>query len=164
MECPGRAARHHSRPGIDWHAWKDALLELGRQFEEPPPILAMSDVHVLALDRAAADLRDRYRLPGYGDGLHSRLTSKRQTALLAIRHDLSRPQTQWVESRDALAAFFDAQSGSVLIKPDFAHQWRRGPAYRLAASRKVFAAASLDTLIAAYDAISCYTPGVLAQR
>jgi len=74
------------------------------------------------------------------------------------------PASRWIENRDELAAFAEAQHGPVLIKPDLTYQWRRGPASLVAGNRKVMQASHLDALLGDYDAIAPHTPAVLAQE
>lgn len=159
------ALRHRTPdPREDFEGWVGALLELGNEFEEPPPVLPMSDVHVVAFDRAAARLAGRFRLHGLGNRLHTRLTSKRDTFALAADENFSRPASRWVESRDELADFADELSGPVLFKPEFTYQWRNRTAAPVVGTRKVATGRTKDELLRAYDEIAPLTPGVLAQE
>ena len=151
-------------PREDFDGWVRALLRLADEFEEPPPVLPMSDVWVVAFDRAASRLGGRFRLHGLGSGLHTRLTSKRDTFALAEREDFSRPVSRWVESRDELADFADELSGPVLVKPDFTYQWRNRTAAPVVGKRKVATGRTKDELLRAYDEVATVTPGVLAQE
>ena len=159
------ALRHRTPdPREDFEGWVRALLRLADEFEEPPPVLPMSDVHVVAFDRAASRLAGRFRLHGRGDGLHTRLTSKRETFALAAEENLARPASRWVESRDELADFADELSAPVLVKPDFTYQWRTPTAAPIVGRRKVVTGRTKDELLRAYDDIAAVTPGVLAQE
>lgn len=75
----GAALHETPDPRDDFDGWVDSLLEVARHFDDLPPILPMSDVHVVALDRAAPRLEGHYRMHGFGDGLRTSLTSKRGT-------------------------------------------------------------------------------------
>lgn len=161
----GGVVRHRTPdPREDFEGWVRALLRLADEFDEPPPVLPMSDVYVVAFDRAASRLEGRFRLHGFGSGLRTRLTSKRHTFALAADQDFPRPVSRWVEDRDELAAFADQVSGPVLVKPEFTYQWRNRSAARVVGSRKVATGRSKDELLRAYDEIAAVTPGVLAQE
>lgn len=151
-------------PREDFEAWVRALLRLADDFEEPPPVLPMSDVHVVAFDRAASRLEGRFRLHGLAGGLHTRLTSKRDTFALAADENFARPASRWVESRDELADFADEVSGPALFKPEFTYQWRNPTAAPVVGKRKVATGRTKDELLRAYDEIAPFTPGVLAQE
>jgi len=159
-------ARHHRTPDPrnDFEGWVDALLEVARNFENPPPILPMSDVYVVALDRAAPRLEGHYRMHGFGVGLRTSLTSKRGTFDWAEKHDFPRPASRWVQSRDELASFAKEVAGPVLVKPDFTFQWRNQAASSVIGPRKVATGSTVDDLLLMYDEISQITPGVLAQE
>ncbi|MFQ5601044.1 MAG: hypothetical protein ACE5G2_10895 [Candidatus Krumholzibacteriia bacterium] len=166
---PGWHTRHGRRlhapnPETDFEAWLEFMRRFSWRFEAPPPLLPMSDVLVVALDRAAPELRECYRFHGFGNGLRTATTSKRRTFELAAAHEFPHPKTCFVRSRDALAAFVESLHGPVLIKPDFAAQWRSGAAAAVASKRKVMMGDDLDTLLAAYDEIAPHTPEVVAQE
>jgi D-aspartate ligase len=158
---------HHHRvpdPRADFEGWVEALLELATTFEEPPPVLPMSDVYVVAFDRAAPRLEGHYRLHGFGNGLRTSLTSKRGTFELAEEHDFPRPASRWVESRDELASFAEGLASPVLVKPDFTYQWRNSAAQGVIGTRKVGTGRDIDALLSTYDEIASVTPAVLAQE
>ncbi len=150
-------------PNDDFEGWVESLLTVARDFEDPLPLLPMSDVYVVALDRAASRLEGHYRMHGFGDGLRTSLTSKRGTFDLAEEHDFPRPVSRWVESRDELASFAEEIAGPVLVKPDFTFQWRKPSAAHVIGARKVATGDTLDDLLRLYDEIAQITPGVLAQ-
>jgi len=158
---------HHHRvpdPRDDFEGWMETLLQLADDFDVPPPILPMSDVNVVAFDRAAPRLEGRYRMHGFGTGLRTLLTSKRCTFDRAEELDFPRPVSSWVESRDELAAFADEVPGPVLIKPDFTYEWRTPAAEPIIGKRKVATGPNKAELLRAYDEIASVTPGVLAQE
>ena len=144
--------------------WVDFLLEISSDFERSPAFLPMSDVHVIAADKAAPTIGAVYRLHGMGSGLRTSLTSKQQTFQLAAEHGLPAPNSQFINNRDELAEFCDQQAAHVLIKPDLTPQWRSGPAAVVAGERKVIMSSKKDELLRAYDEIAPYTAGVLAQE
>lgn len=151
-------------PRADFERWVDTLLDLAEAFDEAPATLPMSDVHVVALDRAAPRLDGAYRLHGFGSGLRTALTSKRRTFELAELHDFPRPASRWVEDRDELAAFAEEVPGRVLVKPDLTYEWRSAEAARIVGRRKVIIEDDLDALLASYDEIAGFSSGVLAQE
>jgi len=158
---------HHHRvpdPREDFEGWVDTLVRLADDFDVPPPILPMSDVYVVAFDRAAPRLEGLYRLHGFGTGLRTLLTSKRGTFDRAAEVDFPRPVSRWVESRDELAAFAEELSTPVLVKPNFAFEWKSPAAARIIGKRKVATGPNIDELLRAYDEVASVTPGVLAQE
>lgn len=159
-------AGHHLTPDprVDLDRWVDSLLAFAEPFEEPVAALPMSDVHIVAFDDAAPRLDDAYRLHGFGSGLRTSLTSKRRTFELAERHDVPRPVSRWIESRDELAAFAEELGGPVLIKPDLTYHWRSGEAAEIVGPRKVMVGEDVDRLLESYDEISHLHPGALAQE
>jgi predicted ATP-grasp superfamily ATP-dependent carboligase len=157
LECPN--------PSTDFDGWLAFMREFSRSFAAPPPILAMSDAFVIALDRAAPELEGGFLMHGFGSGLRTSLTSKRATFALAEQYDFPRPASRYIKSRDELAEFIDDQSGgSVLIKPDLTPQWRLGPATAVVRKQKVIMSPDKDELLARYDEVAPYTPEVLAQE
>lgn len=148
---------HHHRvpdPRDDFEGWMETLLQLADDFDVPPPVLPMSDVNVVAFDRAAPRLEGRYRLHGFGTGLRTLLTSKRCTFDRAEELDFPRPVSRWVESRDELAAFAEEVSGPVLIKPDFTYEWKTPAAEPIIGKRKVATGPNKAELLRAYDEIA----------
>lgn len=159
-------AGHHLTPNprTDLDGWVDSLLAFAEQFEEPPPAIPMSDVHIVAFDEAAPRLAHAFRLHGFGSGLRTSLTSKRRTFALAEQHDFPRPVSRWIESRDELAAFAEELGAPVLIKPDLTYHWRSGEVAEIVGPRKVMIGEDVDDLLASYDEISHLSPGALAQE
>lgn len=160
----GVRRRRTPDPREDFDRWIDTLLGLADELGEPAPILPMSDVHVVALDRAAPHLTGRYHLHGFGNGLRTLLTSKRGTFDKAADHGMPAPRSRWIDNRDELAAFAEDVGGQVLVKPDFTYQWRNRAAAPVIGTRKVCTASVIDELLHAYDEIAPVTAGLLAQE
>lgn len=163
-EVGGVRPRRIPDPREDLEAWIRALVDLAGEFDEPPPILPMSDVFVVALDQAASRLRGHYRMHGFGSGLRTELTSKRGTFARAAEHGFPSPASRWIESRDELADFAKEVPGPVLVKPDFTYQWRNRAAESVIGTRKVATGRTIDDILRVYDEIARVTPAVLAQE
>lgn len=152
-------------PDEDYDAWLGFMRDLAAASPEPPLVLPMSDTFVVAFDKAAKEPDWPLRLYGMGSGLRTRLTCKRSTFEMAAQHRFPCPLTRYIQSRDELAAFYEeVEDAKVLIKPDLPSTWRTGEAGRIASGRKVMVADTLDELIASYDLMAPFTPGVLAQE
>jgi D-aspartate ligase len=150
-------------PTQAFDGWLEAMHELARSVPGRPSLLAMSEHHVLAIDRGADQLRGDFLTLGLGSGLRTSLTAKRSTFELADQHDFPRPAWRYVEQRSELAEFVASQSGPVLIKPDISTDWKTGPAADIAARRKVISG-SAEHVLEEYDRIAQYAPNVVAQE
>ena len=73
-----------------------------KRFDRPPPLLAMWDEFVVALDRAGPRLSGLYRTSGVGSGLLTALTSKKETFELAAEHGFPHPKTRFVHCAEVL--------------------------------------------------------------
>lgn len=169
----GWATRHGRKalcpdPDRERDAWVAFLRDLRGRFDSAPLLIPCGDEFVVALDAAAAELRELYRFHGFGDGLRTRLTSKRETFALAERHGFPGPRSAFVSGRDELAAFagevIRELGADVLIKPEFPLAWRVGAGGEVAAGRKVMVGGSVDEILELYDTVAPHTPGVLAQE
>lgn len=111
-------------PEDDFEAWFEFMCDFAGRFHGAPPLLPMSDVHVISCDQAAARWEGRFRTHALGTGLHTALTSKRATFELAGQHGFPCPKTSFVKSRDELAVFIETVCAPVLIKPDLASPFK----------------------------------------
>lgn len=135
------------------------------RFEMPPVLLPMSDIFVLACDRAVQDFPDwPFHVHGMGSGIRTSLTGKRTTFEIAGQYGFPCPETRFINNREEAAQFWDELGSEVLIKPDLAPAWRSGAAAAVARDRKVIVARTLDELLTGYDEMAPFTPGVLAQE
>lgn len=152
-------------PDVSHDDWLKFMLGLGERFSTPPALIPTSDIFVLAIDRAAEELGSKFLFHGFGSGLRTRLTSKRDTFELAERFSFPRPKSAFITNRDELADFAASVQGrKILIKPEFPASWKTGDAAAIAKNRKVMFGADVDSILREYDTISSYTPGVLAQE
>ena len=166
---PGWHSRYGSKtlvtdPNQDYLTWLSEMIELAKRFDNPVPLLPLSDTFVIAVDRAARETEWPYLTHGFGAGLRTSLTSKKLTFELATQFQLPSPAYSFINSREELADFATSVDGQILFKPDFQFQWKTGGAAIVAAKRKVIVEQNLDRLMEEYDQIAKYTPGVLAQE
>jgi len=168
-DAVGFASRHGWKavcpnPAHDLDAWVAFLEDAARACAKRPVLLPTSDEWVVALDRVADRLRDRFRFAGFGDGLHTALTSKRTTFELAERHAFPMPRTAFVSSREQLLRFAATVNTRMLLKPEFPADWRSGQAAQALGGRKVAVAESGAELVAAYDAVRQWTTDLIVQE
>lgn len=154
--CPSPASRHD--------AWVACLEHVASACTRRPVLLPTSDVWVVALDKAAHRLRPHFRFAGFGDQLHTKLTSKRTTFELAERYGFPMPRTAFVDSREEIVRFAAAVSGPILLKPEFPADWQSGPAAQALGGRKVMVAENAAELLAAYDAVQKWTTALVVQE
>lgn len=155
-ECPD--------PTHDFAGWVAFMESIGNRTRKRPILIPTLDRYVLALDQAAARLSDRFRFHGFGAGLRSALTSKRQTFELADRHRFPMPASAFIENSEQLAAFCGKAPWPVLLKPDYAFQWHREAITAVTEYRPVLRARDAADLIAKYREIEPYCAGALAQE
>ena len=135
------------------------------RFETPPVLLPMSDIFVIACDRAVREKPDwPFQVHGMGNGLRTSLTGKRTTFEIAGQAGFPCPYTRFIHTREEAARFWEEVDGDVLIKPDLPSTWRSGRAAEVAHNRKVIVARTLDELLAGYEEMAPFTPSVLAQE
>jgi D-aspartate ligase len=151
-------------PAGDHDGWVAFLNNAASACRTRPVLLPTSDVWVVALDRASERLRDRFRIAGFGNGLHTALTSKRTTFELAERNGFPMPRTLFVSRRDQVLRFAATVDGPMLLKPEFSADWQATSAAQALGGRKVVVAENGAGLVAAYDAIRQWTTNLVVQE
>jgi predicted ATP-grasp superfamily ATP-dependent carboligase len=127
-------------------------------------MIPVSDIYVMALDRAAEELRPHIRFHGFGDGLRARLTSKRSTFEMAAEHNFPAPKTIYVEDRDQLRRHWQLVQAPILIKPEFSKHWRTPAALAALGGQKAIIANSEQELVDLYDRVRPLTAQLMAQE
>jgi predicted ATP-grasp superfamily ATP-dependent carboligase len=166
---PGLFSRYGAKavcpdPRLDQDAWVRAVIELARRCDQRPLMIPVSDIYVMALDRAAEELRPHIRFHGFGDGLRTHLTSKRSTFEMAAEHDFPAPDTIYVEDRDQLRRQWQRVQAPILIKPEFSKHWRTPAALAALGGQKAIIANSEQELVDLYDRVRPLTEQLMAQE
>jgi predicted ATP-grasp superfamily ATP-dependent carboligase len=166
---PGMHSRYGAKvicpdPRLDHEGWVRAVIEIARWCDQRPLMIPVSDIYVMALDRAAEELRPHIRFHGFGDGLRARLTSKRSTFEMAAEHDFPAPKTIYVEDRDQLRRHWQRVQAPVLIKPEFSKHWRTPAALAALGGQKAIIANSEQELMDLYDRVRPLTAQLMAQE
>lgn len=145
----------------DWVAWMQTL---GRFNRRRPALIPTSDLHVLALDRAAKRLHHHFRFIGFGSGLRTALTRKQRTFALAARHKFPIPVTRFVGSRGDLAGVLEGFPFPAVVKPEFSPEWHTKGALDALGFVKAMRANNSDEVAQIYERVRQFSPGVIVQE
>ena len=168
-QSPGLWSRHAVKflcpdPHSETEQWVEMIKRIAGRCRDKPVILPLSDHYVIALDRVAGQLDDHVHMHGFGSGLRTSLTSKRQTFDLAREHGFPIPKTVFIEDAAHLRDFWTDVGGPVLIKPEFSVDWRTDEARSIIGVVKAITAQSQDELLAVYDKTAPITSRLMAQE
>ena len=167
-DAPGIRSRYGAKvvcanPAANLDEFVDDLRKISSFCRETPFILPVSDDYVIALDRTAPSLGNVIRCHGLGDGLRTRLTSKRHTFALADETDFPRPATIFIEEARQLTELWDRVQAPILIKPEFSLDWRT-PEAKQKIDAKAITANSREELVALYERLRPIAPRLMAQE
>jgi D-aspartate ligase len=173
---PGLRSRHGRKlacpdPAEDFEGWISFMIRLGQETLDlsgrRPALIATEEAFVLALDRGAERLSPYFRIGGFGDGLHTALTSKRSTFELAEQHGFPRPWTRFVGNRAemvAAVAALDRRLGQFLIKPEFTTNWTTPRGRDVVRGSKALIAETPEQLLQLYDRVAPICSQVVVQE
>lgn len=169
VRAPGVYSRHGAKvicpdPSIDHEGWVRAIIEIARQCDKKPIIIPVSDTYVLALDRSADELRPYVRFHGFGDGLRTRLTSKKATFEMAAKCQFPMPATIYIEDSNQLRSFWREVRAPILIKPEYSIHWRTPAAIEAIGCQKAIIAETEQELVTVYDRVRPVTTQLMAQE
>ena len=150
----------------DYESWVSLLESIAQRCPGKPALIPTVDRYVLALDRAAPRLEERFRLHGLGGGLRSRLTGKRSTFELADGLGFPTPVSEPVGDRDDLLRFCRERAWPALIKPDFSFNWYGAAVDDLLGTgeHKVLRAETPEALAEAFEPLRPHSPDALIQE
>ncbi len=167
----GLRSRHGSKllcPPVlsEFEDWLAMMDRIAARCRKRPALIPTVDRYVLALDRAAPRLQDKFRIHGFGSGLRSELTGKRKTFELAERQGFPMPRTRPAGSREEILAFCEEVAWPVLIKPNHSFNWHaEGAVAQLGSGeRKVLTAETPEALCDAFEALRPYSPEAIIQE
>ncbi len=123
----------------------DFLVQLGRDFTEPPVLMATHDSYALLISRYAEELAPYFLFPDNRKGLLESIIDKKGLAELAAEHNLRIPQTLFVDSHSDPQTIARSMSYPCIIKPALSHMFVK--VFR----QKCLHAADSDALIAALE-------------
>ncbi len=168
-QSPGLYSGHGSKvicpdPSVDHEGWVRAVIEIAGHCDQKPVIIPLSDAYVLALDRSADELRPYVRFHGFGDGLRTRLTSKRSTFEMAAACNFPSPTTVYIEDSSQLRSLWRQVRAPIVIKPEFSKHWRTPAAVEAIGFQKAIIAESEQELVAVFDRVRPLTSQLIAQE
>ena len=143
---------------------RDRLVELRRSFPERPVLFPTRDFDVLFLHEYRESLVDGYVLPQATGSSILRLMDKLELARIAEQQGIPTPGTSVCRSMTELERAIPSLSFPLIMKPRFAHQWRRSGLWEKVGGAKAIIVESAEELRAQYRRFSEIVPEVLLQR
>ena len=138
----------------DEEGFIQALVELGRRFDEPLPIFPTHDEHLNAIARHAGQLEDRYRFPFPSWDVLERIQNKRFQLDRATAVGMATPRTEHPTSAAEAGSAADALGYPVFVKPAEPLGFKR------LYNRQAFRCETAAELDAAYANMEPYGPMV----
>ena len=167
----GLSSRHGTKilcPPVlsEFDSWLAMMEAIAARCGKRPALIPTVDRYVLALDRAAPRLQDKFRFHGFGSGLRTALTGKRRTFELAEEKGFPMPRTRPAGNREELLRFCTEVAWPALIKPNHSFNWHAegAVAHLGSGERKVLTADSPEALCAAFEALRPYSPDAIVQE
>ncbi|HHX87054.1 MAG TPA: carboxylate--amine ligase [Firmicutes bacterium] len=107
----------------DEEALADFLLRLGRQFEQPPVLMASADNYALLISRYAEELAPYYLFPDNPPRLLETIINKRGLYRLSQQHGLQMPLTYFPDNEAAIKEAAEGISYPCIVKPSISHRF-----------------------------------------
>lgn len=107
----------------DEAAVAEFLLKLGRQFEQPPVLMASADNYALLISRYAEELAPYYLFPDNPPRLLETVINKRGLYRLSREHGLQMPLTFFPDSEAAIREAAERIPYPCIVKPTISHQF-----------------------------------------
>lgn len=101
----------------------DFLIEVGKQFSQPPVLMSSADNYALMVSRYSKDLAPYYRFIQNPPGLLGQVIDKKGLYQLAQKHGLTMPLTYFIDSAVELNEVAEKMPYPCIIKPALSHQF-----------------------------------------
>jgi len=108
---------------VDEAALAHFLMDLGREFEQRPVLMASADSYALLISRYAEELAHYYLFPVNPPGLLEQIITKNGLSILAEKHDLQTPKTFTVNQDIDPRQVAESISYPCIIKPALSHEF-----------------------------------------
>ncbi len=99
------------------------LVDLGREFEQKPVLMASADSYALLISRYAEELDRYYLIPENPPGLLEQIIAKNGLHFLSEKHQLHAPQTIMVDDRVDINRVAETMPYPCIIKPALSHEF-----------------------------------------
>jgi len=142
----------------------DFLMRMRRDFNIKPVLIPTADKFILPLNDFSEELSEHFYFTIPKDGILRKLTSKRYSYELAIKHGFPAPKTCFVKDVEELNRFASDVEFPCILKPEFPESWRSGFLEEYCLGEKVIFVNSPDEVLEKYDTIKKYDDRVIVQE
>ena len=142
---------------------RDRLLELRGRFDERPVLFPTRDFDVLFLHNHRNALERAYLLPQPAESLILRMMDKFEMAIVAEQQGIPTPATLLCRSPAELEEHIQKLRFPVVVKPQFAYQWRRKGTWEKVGAKAIIAH-SAEELRLQYRRLAELTPEIMLQQ
>jgi len=151
-------------PEFKGEEFRDYLVKFGKSFSVKPVLIPSSDKFVLPLNDYAKELSEHFLFTMPENDILRRLTSKRYSYELAVKHGFPAPQTCFANNVRELENFVREVEFPCILKPEFPESWRTGFLEEYCRGEKVIIVNSADEIFEKYDTIRKYDDRVIVQE
>jgi len=127
-------------------------------------LIPTADKFILPLNDFSEELSEHFYFTIPKDGILRKLTSKRYSYELAIKHGFPAPKTCFVKDVEELNRFASDVEFPCILKPEFPESWRSGFLEEYCLGEKVIFVNSPDEVLEKYDTIKKYDDRVIVQE
>ncbi len=151
-------------PEINDKEFIDFLIDFRKNTDKNPVIIPTADKYVLPLNDYAETLLEYFNFTVPKGGILRKLTSKKETYELAVKHGFPSPNTCFASNPEELDSFVKQADFPCILKPEFPESWRTGFLEEFCKGSKVILVKSPNELYEKYEVIKKYDNRVIAQE
>jgi predicted ATP-grasp superfamily ATP-dependent carboligase len=145
-------------------ALRDFLMNFAASFDGRPILLPTRDHDIEFLLGYRANLEHRYTIPLADNDIIEQAMNKDRCLAIAAEHGIAVPRSHTVRSLDEFSAIAGSLSFPVIVKPLYAHQWRRPGIWQTVGHQKAALIDDATELADFYRAIVATAPLATIQE
>ena len=151
-------------PDAEPEAWLGFMVQLAKQSNTKPALIASADQYVTAIAQHADVLSQHFVIAAQSTAVQALLATKQRQYSIAADHSMPVPKTAFVVSLEELQQFASEAHFPCLMKPVHFREWERFPSGHPLLNQKVAIAQSSEELLHIYHTASDVTPEVVLQE